>query len=473
MSLPATNPLLESLQYEAWYRGNLTWKFHSAQKLIDKTFKESKSPLFVGNCSRQLGKSFWAVCKAIEQALKKPKSQIRYGAAFHTDLVEFIIPAFEKVMEDCPPAIKGKYKSSGTSYVFPNGSKIKLVGLDKNPNGLRGSTLDLIILDECGFVTKLDYIYKSVIIPATMHRPEARVILISTPPATPAHDFIEYSQKAEVEGGYACFTIYDNPMINEATIERLMKESGGEDSTTFRREYLCEFVTDQDLAIIGSWKDSYVQDIERDEFFQYYHTYVGMDMGVNDFTAVIFGYYDFKRAALVVTDEFTMNGPAINTDILAKTIKAKEEAIWPGKTVFRRVADNNWPILINDFSYLHNLTFIATNKDEKHAMINELKILIDAGRIIVHPRCKQLIGCLKYGVWDNKRKQFARSKVYGHYDHLDALIYLSRNIAQNTNPIPADHGFENHRSWLGNVSKQRVSPNAKTVSQIFGPKKSN
>jgi len=149
-------------QQEAWHRGNLSWKFHAAQKLIDKTFKESESPLFVGNCSRQLGKSFWAVSKAVEQAIKKPMSQIRYGAAFHSDLVEFIIPAFEKVMEDCPPAIKGTFKKAGSTYVFPNGSKIKLVGLDKNPNSLRGNTLDLIILDECGFVANLDYIYKSV-----------------------------------------------------------------------------------------------------------------------------------------------------------------------------------------------------------------------------------------------------------------------------------------------------------------------
>lgn len=458
-------------QQEAWYRGNLSWKFHSAQKLIDKTFKESLSPLFVGNCSRQFGKSFWAVCKAIEQALKKPKSQIRYGAAFHSDLVEFIIPLFDKILEDCPASIKGRYKNSGTSYIFPNGSKIKLVGLDKNPNGLRGNTLDLIILDECGFVAKLDYIYKSVIIPATMHRPEARVILISSPPATPAHDFIEYAQKAETEGGYACFTIHDNPLINEATIERLMKESGGEDSTTWRREYLCEFVTDSDLAIIGSWKDDYVQVVEPDEYFQYYHTYVGMDFGVADFTACIFGYYDFKRAALIITDEFTMNGPSVNTDILAKTVKAKEQELWPGKETFRRIADNNWPIIINDFSYLHNLPFIATNKDEKHAMINELKILIDAGRVIVHPKCKQLIGCLKYGVWNTKRTQFARSKVYGHYDHLDALIYLSRNIAQNSNPIPAGHGHEPHRSWMGSIPKNQVSQNAKTVSSLFGPKK--
>jgi hypothetical protein len=83
----------------------------------------------------------------------------------------------------------------GHYYIFPNGSRIKLVGLDKNPNGLRGNTLDLIVIDECGFVTNLDYIYKSVIIPATLHRPNCKIIMISTPPSTPAHPLLITAKK--------------------------------------------------------------------------------------------------------------------------------------------------------------------------------------------------------------------------------------------------------------------------------------
>lgn len=472
-----TDTNLYKLQQEAYYRGNLSWKFHAAQKLIDKAFRESKTPLFVGNCSRQWGKSFWAVCKAVEQAIKKPKSQIRYGAAFHSDLVEFIIPAFEKVLDDCPSSIRGKYRKSGSSYVFPNESKIKLVGLDKNPNGMRGNTLDLIILDECGFVSNLDYVYKSVIVPATTHRPDAKIILISTPPATPAHAFVDYCQKAEIEGGYATFNIYDNPMIDGQTIQRLISESGGEHTTTWRREYLCEFVTDSNLVIIQEWDDKYIQEIPKDEFYQYYHKYVGMDLGVKDLTACIFGYYDFKRASLIIEDEFQTSGSSLNTEVLVKMIREKESELWskhpnPNNTnvPFRRISDNNWPLLINDFSSLHNLTFIATNKDLLEAMINEVRIMVQNGRIIIHPRCKQLIGCLKYGVWNNKKTQFARSSIYGHFDHLSALIYLVRNLATNTNPIPATHGHENHRSWMLNIDKSQTSKNAKTIANVFKPK---
>jgi hypothetical protein len=278
--------------------------------------------------------------------------------------------------------------------------------------------LDLIILDEVGFTSNLDYIYKSVIIPATTHRPDAKIILISTPPSTPAHAFLDYAQRAEVEGGYAMFTIYDNPMIDEATIERLKKESGGEHTTTFRREYLCEFITDTDLAIIPEWHDNCIQDIPRDEYYSYYHKYVGMDLGVKDFTALIFGYYDFKQAKLIIEDEFKMHGPTMNTEKLVAEIKAKELELWETQVPFRRISDNNNLHLLQDFSYLHNLVFTATNKDTLEAMINEVRIMVAAGQIIIHPRCKQLIGCLKYGVWTMKKDKFARSSVYGHFDSL-------------------------------------------------------
>jgi hypothetical protein len=405
-------------------------------------------------------------------AIKKPKAQIRYGAAFQTDLVDFIIPAFDKVMQDCPASIKGKYVSKGSNYLFPNGSRIKLVGLDKNPNGLRGNTLDLICLDECGFVSNLDYIYKSVIIPATTHRPDAKIIMISTPPATPAHPFVDYAQRAEIEGSYAKFTIYDNPMIDESTIERLKKESGGDSSTTWRREYLAEFVTDDDSAIIPEWDDKYIQDVPRDDLFVYYHKYVGMDLGVKDFTAAIFGYYDFRKATLIIEDELMMNGPSMTTQTLVDAINSKEKALWNDLKPFRRISDNNNLLLLQDMGSVHNLHFAPVQKDSLEAMINSVRLMVNDGRIKVNPRCKQLIGCLKYGVWDNKKKAFARSGTYGHFDHLAALIYLVCMLATSSNPIPPTLGAAYHTHHIG-VGAKRESNNHAALRKALLPKKSD
>lgn len=459
----------EVVNRERWRRGRLKHLLHSGQHVIQKGFDESSGQLFVGNIARQFGKSYWAVTKCIEMAIQKPKARIKYGTAFQTDLTEFILPTFDAVMRDCPEELKPKYKVQGSKWVFANGSEIKLVGLDKSPNGLRGNVIDLIVIDEAGFVENLQYIYSSVIVPATLHRPNCRIIFISTPPSTPAHSFGDFIQLAESQGSYVELTIYDNPRITQSDIERMATAMGGRETTTFRRECLCELVLDEDLALVPEWKDTLISDPVRDVFYQFYHRYVGMDLGRKDHTALIFGYYDFKQAKLVLEDELTMNGPSWTTVTLKDELLAREALIWGETKPFRRISDNNNPHLIMDLSSLHSVSFIETTKESLEAMVNEVRIMVSTGQIIISPKCKMLIGCLKYGLWDKNRKEFARNKVYGHFDHFAALMYLVRNLAKNTNPIPVDFGFENHRSWLGNIDTK--SNNAKTILKALIPKR--
>lgn len=457
--------------HEAWHRNDLSYLLHSAQRIIDKAFRSIKGQLFVGNCARQFGKSFWAVTLAIEAAYANPKQQIRYGAAFQTDLVEFIIPAFDKVLEDCPEGIQPTFLRGRNTYVFPNGSRIKLVGVDKNPNGLRGNSLDLVILDECGFIEKLEYIYKSVLIPATTHRPNCKIIMISTPPSTPAHPFVDFVERAIAENCYAEFNIYQNPLIGPDTIQRLIRESGGEASTTWRREYLTEIVTDEDLQIIPEWNDKYVFEVEKDRYYDLYHKYVGMDLGVKDKTASIFGYYEFLKARLVIEDEREMSGAMMNTELLKGQILAIEGELWGEKPPFRRIADNNNPLLLLDLSSIHNMTFISTGKDQLHAMINELRLFVQAGQLVVHPRCRMLTGCLKFGVWNQKRTEFSRSSTYGHFDHLAALVYLVRNLLRNSNPIPAEFQKAYHTHMVQNIDLNVPSQSGRELSKAFGFKR--
>lgn len=443
-----SQPTRQELIREAWFRGNLTHLLHSGQRIIDAKFREARAQLLVGNISRQFGKSFWAVTKAIALALSKPKARIKYATAFQTDLVEFILPTFDAVLESCPKAIRPRYKVQGSKWIFENGSEIKLVGLDKSPNSLRGNVIDAIIIDEAGFVSNLDYIYKSIIVPATLHRPNCKIIMISTPPSTPAHSFVDFIQKAELEGAYVKLDIHSNPRITEADINRMAKELGGFQSTSFRRECLCELITDADSRIIPEWDGSNVLATEPDQYRQFFHNYVAMDLGVKDFTLVLFAYYDFRRATLVIQDEVKLNGPQLTTLLLKDTVSAIEKRLWPDQKVYRRISDNNNPQLLQDLSILHRMSFVSTDKDRLETMINETRMWIQAGRIEVNPRCEQLIGCLEYGVWDSKKKAFARSSAYGHYDALAALVYLCRNIDQHANPIPSTYGFDPRNSRI-------------------------
>lgn len=462
-------PTQAEITRSRWLRGRLNYKLHEGQMLIEERVQSSKNQLFVGELSRQFGKTYWLVKKALEMAFKKKKAKVKIGTAFQTDLLEFILPAFDILMEDCPEDIKPVYKSQKSKFILPhNGSEIKLVGLDRKPNGLRGTVIDLIILDEAGFMSRLDYLYKSVIIPATTHRPDCRILVFSTPPETPAHEFLDYVQKAEYEGGYCKFTIYDNPLVDEATINRLMVESGGEHSTTWRREYLCEHVTDANLSIISDWRDDFVQDFQKDIHYPFFHRYVSMDLGVRDHTAVIFGHYDFLKAKLIIEDEYVISGPQLTTEILKNEISYKEKTLWGDQPIYKRVSDNNNPLLLQDLSLLHGLHFSPIDKGRLEEMVNTVKIMVRSGGITVHPRCKQMRGCLKYGVWDKNRDKFGRSNIFGHYDALASLIYMVRSLNKTTNPIPNDFQLDQSNQIL--FTRKKESESAKSLKTAFGLK---
>jgi len=471
---------------EKWCRGDLRWKLHGGQRRIEDALNNLPGQLRVICCSRQFGKTYYGVTRAVSLCLRTPNAKVRIGTAFLSDLSELIIPAFDEVLKDCPDHLRPVFRRTGSKWVFRNGAEIKLIGLDKNPNGLRGQVPDLMILEEAGFIDCLEYLYKSVIVPATTHRPDCEIIMISTPPNTPAHSFCDFAERAKLEGSYACFTIYDNPMVDEQTVQRLAFESGGFESATWKREYLCHFILDDDLALCREWKDEFIQEIPKDDCYGYYHKLAGQDLGRKDHTALIFGYYDFRKAALIVEDELTMEGPKWTTKTLRDSVRQKEWELWSDDRspytikadldketqsvpTFRRVSDNNNPHLLVDLASIHSLHFMAVKKDSSlEQMVNRVREWVKQGRIIIHPRCKMLIGCMKNGIWDKNRKEFARSKVYGHFDHFAALMYLLIHTPHHSNPVPADHGFVAHKAWLHNI-KSHQTPNAAAIGNLYGP----
>lgn len=422
-----------------WHRNELSWKFHAGQRVIDQAYRNVTAKLFVANCSRRFGKTFWVVTECIRVAQSKPRARVKVATAFLTDLEEFIVPAFESVLDDCPDSIRPRWHESKKKFIFKNGSEIQLIGLDRKPNAGRGNYCDLYVFDEAAYIKNVSYIYSSVVIPMTMYREGARVIMISTPPKSPDHDFKDFCLKAKYENAYVELDIYKNPMVTPAMIEEYRKECLTE--TDWLREYLCEFATDQTLAIVPEMKGYEYQRGPVDEHYSLYHKYVTMDLGVRDLNVTLFAYYDFLRSKLVIEKEHVMSGPDMTTPKLHSEISAIEKELWQGKEPYKRVADNNNPLLLLDLGSIHNMFFHSTTKDSLHAMVNALRVWIAQSRIEIDSSCRVLIDSLKYGVWNDKRSEFARSKTLGHYDAVAALMYLVRNIDEVTNPIPVKIGF--------------------------------
>lgn len=465
----------EQMKAILWSRGDTSFKLHAGQEKIDAACEASKHLIFVAECARQYGKSSWGAWKSDRTARKYPGCSVRIATAFYVDIESFILPAFRWLLSDCPDYLKPVYQAQKGKWVYPNGSEIQLVGLDRNPNKIRGNRLRLVLLEEAGFSDSdtLRYAYESVIIPATTHEPDAKIVLISTPPESGNdHFFCQLADEAALKDAYIKLTIYDNPLLTPARIDELAKALGGKDSIAFRREMLCERIIDTRKAVIPEFTEAkHVMEAAHPETFRYLHRYESLDSGVRDQTVVLLAYYDFPRGKLVLEDEVVLQGEAVDTRRIAVETKKKEidrwtdgDGIYP---VYRRVSDNNNLILIADLSREHGLHFTPTSKDSLEAMVNKLRIWFQDSRIEINPRCKHLIGTLRTALWNNNRDDFKRSETFGHADALASLMYLVRNVDIHVNPIPANYGIDRFNTIIpGNP--QRLSQAAKAFAETFG-----
>jgi len=99
-------------------------------------------------------------------------------------------------------------------------------------------------------------------------------------------------------------------------------------------------------------------------------------------------------------------------------------------------------------------------------MVNNVRIEINKGRIRVHPRCKQLVGSLNFGVWEDNRKQFARSNTFGHFDAFAALMYLLRSVDYVTNPIPPMIDIDESNTYVPEGYAEQNSNNQMVESML-------
>lgn len=441
MSQPSIPPVRTPISKEAaikalWQKGVISWKLDKNQKEMHDMVRNSPHKILVFGCSRQNGKSFAMVCIAIETCIQTPYQIVKLIAPKVKDIRRILAPLIRDICSDAPKEQRPIFKSQESVFRFPNGSEIQLAGTDNgHADSIRGTKAHLCIIDEAGFCDDLDYVVNSILLPTTTMT-GGKIIMASTPSKAPDHPFILFLRQAELEGRYIKKTIYDNPRLTEADIDALAIAAGGKSSVNFRREYLVEIITSEDDAVVPEFtKEIQEKIIKEVPIPSHYDSYVSMDIGGRDLTAVILGYYDFANAKLIIQDEVIM-GHKMTSDSLALAVKEKELALWKGKPTFLRVSDNNNIIFLNDLSIKHQLHFIPTLKDNFDAALNNMRMLIKSERIIIHPRCKTLIYHLEAAIWNKSRTSFSRAADKGHFDALAALIYLCRNINFNKNPFP-------------------------------------
>lgn len=444
----------------SWQTGRLYIHLNPSQQKIYTQWKlkQAANSKFVVNCSRKIGKSVLGMFLAAETCIQRPKALVAFIAPTIDDVQEYVRQLYDVAFASCPDELKPKLKK--TQIQFANGSKILFRGVGKGVgtsyNNLRSFAFDLIILDEAGFSANLDEIVDGALVSTLMPR-NGNMLLMSTPPVTPDHAFKGYCDQAELDGTYMKLTIRDSHYPLEIQ-EKFIRDLGGIGSHKVRREFFCEFVIDTDFQLCPEWKPEFETDRAIDENFKYWFKYDGLDQGWSDNSVCLFGYvwWDKGVSKIHFMDEVCMKSPEQTTDLLAQRIIEKELEVFQAKSldqspVKRRIADNNTPSLLQDFNLRHHLYFYPVeSKTFLDVMVSDVREVVKAGRVTASPKCQQLIGCMKNGVWVKLRsgqrgKEFSRSKTYGHYDGFAAAMYFIRSVDMVTNPLPPEfrHNVEN------------------------------
>lgn len=427
----------------------------------------STAKRFVINSARRLGKSYLLSVLALEHAIKNPGSEIKFAAPNQKMARKIIFPLFKQILDDCPKILRPKFRVHDGEYQFGNGSTITVCGTEMGQvDGLRGTACDLALLDECGFMGDLQYVVDSIITPQLLTRPNARIIMASTPPVSPDHPFVQrYMQQAMANSAYAKFDIYSNPMLTPEQIEEFKAEAGGEKSTTWRREYLAEIVTETDNALFpevagdSALFDELVMDVQRPS---HYLPITAVDLGYLDYTGVLFGYYHFPLGKIVIEDEVLIN-KCTSADLVTM-ITAKERSLWGATHVRNRVVDGN-ALAIADMNETHRFMCRAPEKSDLAANVNRVRIAFADKAILVHPRCTNLIAQVRYATWNTTRNAFSRSSNGGHWDLCAALIYLLKHIDRTTNPIPAGLGWDHFNDF--GFPRKHANTSADVIRGMF------
>lgn len=426
---PTRSEAIEQL----WNLGNLAYKLRPEQRYFREQIYSSTYQLIVGKISRRWGKTFTLVTYAIEQAIQQ-KQHIRYGCAFLTDLEEFVLPAFEIILADCPEYLLPVFQKSKKRWMFKNGSTIKLVGLDKNPNGLRGNAINIMIIDEASFVAKLKYIHNSIIIPATMKQKNIKLIFISTPPESPEHFFVELINKAQVEEDafFLELTIDDISDLEPAEKERLLNAVGGPNSNTALREFYCQIIVEAGRAIAPAWNEEIHVGIPEEKYIKHINWQLFGDTGgVRDFTVFHQMGWSHDLGLVLVWDEMWF-GPHTPTSKIIDAVIDK----W-----------NFMPTTLDCTGQLgidwsaNGLPAATPVKDTFTSSLLTVNNSFYLNETLIHPRCKLLKQTLNNHMTNPKRTDFERMETTGHADAVMSYCYGLRGVDKITDlrpkPLPS------------------------------------
>ena len=434
---------------DAWYRGDLSYQLrpHGQVELynfIHRTHKKDPTPeLFVVETHRRFGKSYIWTLLALERALSRPWQLIKYAAPTAVQCQKIVKPNLARILRDCPADLKPH--KAGMTWTFKNPrlkeggatptSEFHLIGVNEDPDAIRGEATDFAVLDEAGMMKRLGYIIEDILSFQFIGREDPMMAMISTPPASMDHPFIKkYIPDAMLAKRYFIMPASNNKDFSKEDEAVVIRNCQSTDSISWQREAECRHITDTESMIVPEYNKVKKDVVRKWKDPGFFYPEICFDAGAKDYCHMLFGFVDFREQTLIIKDEIWVHYKS--TGQITDLLKGKQREVFP-KNKFKAHIFADAPLQqLIDFQIDHGISVEPALKHDADVTLSSLRTAVQSGKIMIDPKCERLIYQLENGVWNDKRTDWVRSEELGHCDGISALAYFNRCAKWRRNPYP-------------------------------------
>ena len=280
---------------------------------------------------RRFGKTFLAYEEMFRMATSKEATEkggyvIWYIANTSDNARRLMWNSFLTQEKYVPSRYIAKKHDQRMVLTFKNGSTISVL-TGEEPDSLRGSSIDFLVMDECAFVRETCW---TTVYPALTDKYcEGKALLISSPDGYNWFWKLYNEHINETDSEWSCYhyTTLDGGNVSPEEVERAKKTLSVKE---FRKEYLASFETMAD-KIYENYDSDENNLTEIDPVWGEGDLHIGMDFNVRPMTAAISVIESDKEGneSIKFFDEIVTSGFS-NTQQMCDKIKAK----YPKATVY-------------------------------------------------------------------------------------------------------------------------------------------
>ena len=405
-----------------------------------KNFVDDPSKLKALFCTRRAAKSFTACLYMIHEAVTNSNIKCLFIGLTRESAKNIAWSQILKVLNR-KHKLNAKFNEQSLSMTFPNGSEIRLTGVDAHEdemNKLLGGKYRLVCIDEASMYTiDLRNLVYGVLKLATVDPNEkgerGTICLMGTASNFPRGLFFDITTNKEEGWSLHTWSAHDNPHVSKQYQEELDDIKTNRplymETPQYKQWYLNQWVVDEEKLVYrynesrNQYKDLPLQDPKYRDGWSYI---LGVDTGWEDDNAFVLAGWHVHDPILYVIRTF--NKPKLTFDQVIDTINIfmKDPVYSPSKVIIDGANKQG----VESMRQRSTIPFEYADKNSKVDFIEMMNADLIQGKIKVHATHKSLIEEWSTLVWktDGEKIVLPKKEHPGLPNHLtDAMLYAWRN----------------------------------------------